>query len=80
MKNMFVIEVLVRKPGGGQVWEKVRPSGGEPYRYSDEDEAIRMARMCYPDAIIAGGVRVRNEQKTNENEPDVEAGFRAPTS
>ena len=34
-------------------WKATRPTGGQPYEYEDEDEAIKMARMCSPDGVRA---------------------------
>lgn len=31
------------------VWEWVRPTDGEPYRYDNEAQAYDMLHMCYPD-------------------------------
>lgn len=38
------------RQGGG--WSPVHPTGGEPYRYEDEQEAVRAAEMCYGSQFV----------------------------
>ncbi len=43
-----VYQIHVKTKDG---WEAVRPTGGEPYEYEDEDEAIRTVRITNPDGV-----------------------------
>jgi hypothetical protein len=49
----YQIQVYIWKNGEGD-WKSIHPTGGEPYEYTNKDEAMRMLRMCYPDQVSFG--------------------------
>lgn len=59
---MWVMEVLCG-PDGAAEWRPVKRVGRpgekvEPYLYDTKEEAEAMLRICYPDSIGGGRVRV----------------------
>lgn len=44
----YGMQVNVSRVNGKDDWQWVRPTGGQPYRYNSEKEALQMLQSCYP--------------------------------